>query len=125
MEKQWEKKSLIANDVTYCVRKIRCGKFEIISGRYQYKIPSLSNCDSFFRIFVVGRLIRLWVGRSRDRGLIPGMEGDIIFLFCKAFRPILGFAHYSTQWLPENVSLLIKLTFWRRIFFSNFSTPCI
>lgn len=80
MEKEWEKK-LIANDVTFCVRKIRCGKLELISDRYQYQIPSLSNCDSFFfRNFVVGRVPRLWVGRSRNYGLIPGSGGGDFFL---------------------------------------------
>jgi len=79
MEKQWKKK-LIANDVTFCIRKIRCGKFELISDRYQYQIPSLSKCDLFFRNFVVGRMTRLWVGRSRKCGLIPGRRGEYFFL---------------------------------------------
>jgi hypothetical protein len=79
MEKQWEEK-LIANVVTFCVRKIRCGKFELISDRYQYLIPSLSKCDSFFRNFVVGRVTRLWVGRSRNYGLIPGRREEYFFL---------------------------------------------
>jgi hypothetical protein len=79
MEKQREKK-LITKDVTFCVRKIRCGKFELISDRYQYQIPSLSNCDSFFRNFVVGKVTRLWVGRSRNYGLIPGRRGEYFFL---------------------------------------------
>jgi len=79
MEKQWEEK-FIANDVTFCVSKIRCGKFKLISDRYRYLIPSLSNCDSFFRNFVVGKVTRLWVGRSRNYSLIPGRRGEYFFL---------------------------------------------
>jgi len=82
-EDRWRnsgRKKLIANDVKFCVRKIRCGKFEFISDRYQYIIPSLSNCDLFFRNFVVGRVTRLWVGRPRNYCLIPGRRWEHFFL---------------------------------------------
>jgi hypothetical protein len=50
-EDRWRKsgEKRIADDVSYCISKILCGKFELISGTYKYQIPTLSNCDSFFK----------------------------------------------------------------------------